>query len=162
MSAHQSNIHPARWRAGRVLRRLVLPLALALTMLLGTPGIAAAANPWAGVYPYGSPCTSNARQLGTYRAWGPNGEVAAYIELYHSYNCGTAWVLATTPHTAYNGSEVSIWNPGQPSQRVRLTAHSGYVATRMVDDRPGIETCVGTQVYRHGRHYQWQMQLCYR
>lgn len=158
---HVDDAGPVSVRAPRRRRRLVVLLTLALALLVVRPEVASAApNPWVGVYPYGSPCTQSVRHLGTYRAWGPNGEVAAYIELYHSDTCGTAWVLATSvrPH---DGSEVSIWNPGQPSQRVTLASDT-YRATRMVDDRPGVETCVGTQVYRYGRWYAWQVQLCYR
>jgi len=148
------------WSAA--VRTAVLATAIAASVaLIGPVSPAdAAGNSWEGKNPYATGCASGARSLGTWRAMGTWGEVAAYIEVRHSDRCGTAWLLATTPHSQYSGTTSYIWNPGQPAQWVRLE-NSGYRYTLMVDDRPGVQTCFGTHVYRYTHWYSWNFHLCY-
>jgi hypothetical protein len=114
-----------------------------------------------GKNPLTENCVTGARYLGTYRAWAPSDDVAAYIELYHSDHCGSAYFMAISPFQQTTGTTTSIWNPGGPSYRVRENTN-GYQYSMMVDDVPGVTTCLGTQVYyNYGQYYQWQMQICY-
>ena len=115
----------------------------------------------AGKSPQHENCVAGARHLGTYRAWAPQGEVAAYIELYHSDHCGAAYFMAISPMRDTEGTTTSIWNPGGPSHRVRENTNA-YQYSTMVNDIPGVTTCLGTQVYyNYGHYYQWQMHTCY-
>lgn len=131
------------------------------SLLANVPAAHSAGNPYEGQSAYTSGCSQGARFIKSYVAYGAWGEHAAYVEVYHSDRCGTAWALAAVPHRTYNGSVVSIWNPGGPSRTVAPLSGHGYVPTAMVDDRPGIETCVGTQVYRYGQWFAWRMGFCY-
>jgi hypothetical protein len=143
-----------------LLSAVVLATAIAVA-LLGPVGPAqAAGNGWVGRNPYTTGCASGARHLGTRQAWGPSGEVAAYIEVWHSDRCGTAWLLAITTSPRYSGTTSYIWNPNRPAQAVRLES-SWYRTTMMVDDRPGMQTCLGTHVYRYGQWFAWRFHVCY-
>ena len=137
---------------------IALLTAMAITVTVN-PAHAASIG-WAGKDPYSTGCSSGARYLGTWRAWGPWGEVAAYVGVWHSDRCGTAWLDAIAPTSTYIGTTSYIWNPGKPAQAVRLDS-SWYRNSSMVDDRPGVQTCLGTHVYRYGRWFAWNFHLCY-
>lgn len=145
----------------RAARMAVVGAIVAATLTAGAPPASAAGNYYEGQSPYASRCSDDARWVGSYQAWGAWGDVGAYVEIYHSDRCGTAWALAAVPFSAYNGTTVSIWNPGGPSRTVAPRSGAGYVATAMVDDRPWIQTCTGTQVYRYGSWFAWRMGFCY-
>jgi Protein of unknown function (DUF2690) len=107
-------------------------------------------------------CITGNRNLGNYNAWAPNGEVALYVEVHHSDHCGAAWLTVTLPSTGeLDGTArttASIWNPGGRS----YSATAGFdTNTEMVDDVPGVTTCLGAQVYYLGSYYQWQLLKCY-
>ncbi len=115
----------------------------------------------AGKSPQREGCVTGATHLATYRAWAPYDEVAAYVELYHSGHCGSAYFMAISPFPDTAGTTTSIWNPNGPSYRVREST-GGYQYSAMVNDVPGVTTCLGTQVYyNNGHYYQWQMHVCY-
>jgi hypothetical protein len=133
--------------------------------IAGIPMCGSAAAPvpcWAasctGKNPTTENCTAGNRYLGNFNAWAPNDEVAAYVEIHHSDHCGAAWLTVTVPSQDTNGTTTSIWNPGERSYSV---TNGFFTDTAMVDDVPGITTCLGAQVYYLGRYYQWQLLKCY-
>ncbi|WIV57981.1 hypothetical protein [Amycolatopsis nalaikhensis] len=146
-----------------VTRMLIGALMLAGLSVVG-PQTAQAASCYgpscAGQSASATGCSQGARYLGTWRAWGTNGDVAAYVEVYHSDACGSAWLLVAVPFNAYLGTVSTIWNPGKASQPARPGA-GAWAPSPMVDDRPGVQTCFGTQVYRYGAWFQWQQHACY-
>jgi hypothetical protein len=114
-----------------------------------------------GRAPGASGCTADQRRIDAQRAWGTNGDVAAYLEVWHSDACGSAWLLLAVPFSAYNGTTSWIWNEPGTSQGVVGRVGTGFVPSPMVDDRPGVKTCYGTQVYRNGAQYTWNFYRCY-
>jgi hypothetical protein len=133
--------------------------------IAGIPMCGSAAAPvpcWAascaGKNPASGNCVTGNRYLGNYNAWAPNGELAAYVEIHHSDHCGAAWLTVTVPTQDTEGTTTSIWNPGDPSYGV---TDGFFTDTAMVDDVPGVTTCLGAQVYYLGQYYQWQLLKCY-
>ncbi|MEV4347007.1 DUF2690 domain-containing protein [Actinoplanes sp. NPDC049596] len=114
-----------------------------------------------GRAPGASGCLGDQRRIDARQAWGTNGDVAAYVEVWHSNACGSAWLLTAVPFSAYNGTTSWIWNEPGTSQEVIGRVNTGFVPSPMVDDRPGIKTCFGTQVYRYGAKYTWNFYRCY-
>lgn len=83
---------------------------------------------------------------------------AGNVRVLHSRYCGTAWV----EYDAFDdfGGEVSVWNSRNQSQKAWVEP-GDWARTAMVDDVPGITTCVGTQVYLNDRWRNWDMGFCW-
>jgi hypothetical protein len=134
--------------------------------IAGIPMCGSAAVPvpcWAasctGKNPATEGCVTGNRYLGNFNAWAPNDQLAQYIEVHHSDHCGSAWLTVTLPSTSdTEGTTASIWNPGGPSYSVK---DGSFTDTAMVNDVPGVTTCLGAQVYYYGSYYQWEQLKCY-
>lgn len=84
--------------------------------------------------------------------------VAVPVELRYSPRCRANWAKIRWLESGIHG-ELSIWNPGRPSQRTWVDAYrQGNHFTPMVD---GTRTaCLGMQVYVNGVWRAWRFGYC--
>ncbi len=81
-----------------------------------------------------------------------------YIELRRSNGCQTAWAYIRQSSIGGWRGVVSVWNPGQPSQTAWSLPYGNE--TGMVNDGPGVQACVGVQVYYNGNWNRWLFLGC--
>lgn len=152
-------------------RILTMVLTVATLFTLTATG-AVAASGYVGQDPYSAGCASDKRKI-----WPTQGEVsqggavivrdktnvlAGWVYVYHSDRCRTAWAeWATNSSFHWFHGELSLWNSWNQNQKNWTAAGQQGGRTNMVDDPPGVTTCVGMQVYYNGEWRRWQMGFCY-
>jgi hypothetical protein len=148
------------------LRMAALSLCVVAAFFVGATGHASAraascyGSSCAGADPYYSGCSANASQVGS--TWHVNdawGYLAAYVHVWHSNICQSLWADAVGVNPGETG-QLSVWNPGRASQTC-WWGYAGGCRTRMIDDRWGIQSCWGSQVYLYGQWNVWRYLYCY-
>lgn len=155
----------------RKIIRVSLPLLAAILVMVGGGAGIASASSYYGMNPWNASCAGEAGQArriiapagydSFYGDWvvrDKSGVSAGTVQVWHSDRCRTAWAIYR-PNSGFGG-EVSIWNSVNQNQKGWSPPSAGAV-TNMIDDAPGISTCVGVQVYYQGEWRKWNMGYCY-
>jgi Protein of unknown function (DUF2690) len=134
--------------------------------------VTASASDFVGKDPFATSCANDRRQI-----WARSEEVsqdggfivrdktralAGWVYVYHSDACRTAWAewYSNTATHWFHG-ELSLWNSWNQNQKKSTSAGETWGRTAMVDDPPGVTTCVGMQVYYNGEWRRWHFGFCY-
>lgn len=89
-----------------------------------------------------------------------SGAVAGRLLVRHSDYCRTAWAIWYPTGSGFHG-EVSVWNSRNQNQKAWTGPGGAVSQTEMIDDAPGVRSCVGMQVYYNGQWRRWQMGFCW-
>jgi hypothetical protein len=89
-----------------------------------------------------------------------SGVIAGRILVRHSDYCRTGWAIWYPNDARFHG-ELSMWNSRNQNQKAWTGTGGAVSQTEMIDDAPGVTSCVGMQVYYNGEWRRWQMGFCW-